>query len=155
MTFFIPLIITAQTAISGPYPTTPHPQEQEHASEETQASNTGIDKGVLEVGPGRSFKLSAKALEQLKIKTAVSPSRSSSLDIPLTAIAFTRREQIIYKFENDFFYPVEVKVIKKTLSRALVKPLHLDGSIKEYAIDGVKFLRNIEVDIFSGEESHH
>ncbi len=128
-----------------------HGDEKE---EEAAVSNVGEDKGVLEASKAKGFKLTVEANKHLGIKTAPLQKEGNTFLVPKSAIAAVKRERFIYTFNGGFYKPVEVSIVRSSGANAFVKSEH-DEITGLIAVQGVHFLRNIEVDVFSGEEGGH
>lgn len=128
-------------------------QGDEH-EEEGSVSNVGADKGVLEALKAKGFKLTKEAVSHLGIKSVAPNKEGDSFLLPKSALVSVKRERFIYTLNDGFYKPVEISVVRSNVSQILVKPEH--GKITGQVVtEGVHFLRNIEVDVFSGDEGGH
>lgn len=128
-------------------------QADEH-EEEGSVSNVGPDKGVLEASKAKGFKLTKEAVAHLGIKAVAPKKEGDYFLLPKSALVSVMRERFIYTLNDGFYKPVEIIVVRSSGSQILVKPEH--GEITgQVATEGVHFLRNIEVDVFSGDEGGH
>ncbi|MBU6375019.1 MAG: hypothetical protein KGQ59_03415 [Bdellovibrionales bacterium] len=128
-----------------------HGEENE---EEGSASNVGEDKGVIEASRSKGFKLTPESVKHLGIKTIDSKKEGQSFTLPKSALVSVKRERFVYTFNNGFYKAVEVVVAKASSTQITVTSEH-DPISGQVVTEGVHFLRNIEVDIFSGDEGGH
>lgn len=120
--------------------------------DEETVSNVGENKGVLEASHEKGFRLSQEAVKHLGIKTIEVEKKNRSLVLPRSALASVKREFFVYTLNGEFFKSIEVTATPT--NPTTITPVH--GAIQgRVAVEGVHFLRNIEVDVFSNEGGDH
>lgn len=127
---------------------------EEGHEEEDSVSNVGEDKGVTEASIQKGFKLTPESVKHLGIKTIEPKKEGQSFMLPKSALVSVKREHFVYTLSGGFYKAIEVKVAKTSSTQITVTPEH-DPILGQVAIEGVHFLRNIEIDIFSGDEGGH
>lgn len=124
------------------------------SEEEGSVSNVGEDKGVTEASVKKGFKLTSESVKHLGIKSVEPKQEGKSITLPKSALVSVRRERFVYTLNDGFYKAIEVTVAKTSSTQITVTPEH-DSILGQVVIEGVHFLRNIEVDIFSGDEGEH
>ena len=131
-----------------------HAEKDDHEdNEESSVSNVGPDKGVVEASKAKGFKLTQQAIEHLGIQVQALKKEGGSITVPKESLVSVKRDKFFYVLKDGFYRPVKVSVVRSSANQMVVQAEeNIDGQI---VILGVHFLRNIEIDIFSGEEGGH
>lgn len=128
--------------------------KKKEKEEEGAISNVGEDKGVTEASRENGFKLTPESVRHLGLKAIEPKKDGKSVLLPRSALVSVKREQFVYTLNNGFYKSIEVVVAKTSPTQITVTPEH-DPILGQVVTEGVHFLRNIEVDIFSGSEADH
>lgn len=126
----------------------------ESKEEEGSVSNVGEDKGVTEASRAKGFKLTPEAVKHLGIKAIETKQGARSFTLPKSALVSAKRERYVYTLNSGFYKSVEVNVLDSNSTQVTIASEH-DPVSGQVVVEGVHFLRNIEDDIFSGDEGGH
>ena len=119
-------------------------------SKEKMPSGVGPGKAILEATKKEGLRLSEKALKNLEVVTAPIPS-SGSLRLSLSSLIYSQSEVGVYRLRTGWFKYIEVKIISKTPTEAIVRTSELRPS-DQVAISGGDLLKLADLNVWSGDE---
>lgn len=146
-----------------------HDEESSHAHEGGENDEHGHGHGGHEeeeggnrFGPGKAItaankkdgiQLSEKALKTLGV-TYGSVTGSGTFKVPLKSVVFSQDEVGIYRFKGGWHKLLEVQLVSKTASEAVIKTSELNAG-DQIAKDGVPLLRAAELEAWGGSGDGH
>ncbi len=151
-----------------------HGKEEGHDEESSHAHGSGEkdehghggneeEEGGNRFGPGKAItaankkdgiQLSEKALKTLGVTYGSTTGTSGTFKVPLKSVVFSQDEVGIYRFKEGWHKLIEVVLVSKTASEAVIKSseLHTGDQIVK---DGVPLLRAAELEAWGGSGDGH
>lgn len=126
---------------------------EEHKPEEEEANpNVGPGKGILKFDEHDGFELSPEALKSFGIQSQLLK-EVSSWELPVTCLLLTGEEKNVYRLREHAFKRVDIRILQKTDKTVRIESKDLKSG-DSVVIQGVGFLRVVELDATSGETGH-
>ncbi|MCC7460247.1 MAG: hypothetical protein IT286_02990 [Proteobacteria bacterium] len=127
-------------------------ENHEGHEEEEAKPNVGPDKGILKFDEHDGFELSPEALKSFNIQTQLLKD-ATSWELPVSCLLLTGNEKNVYRLRNHAFLRIDISILKKTdkTVRIISSDLKTGDAV---VVQGVGFLRIVEVDATSGETGH-
>lgn len=130
-----------------------HDDESVHGEKVESNPQVGENKGIVEANKEKGFKLSPEAEKNFAVKK-IKIKSSSSIELPLSAIATSTVEVNVYRFRDGFYKRIDFNQISKNQEKIFIKSLDLKEG-DEVAISGLGFLRVSEIAAFDGAPEGH
>ncbi|MBS1962315.1 MAG: hypothetical protein JST04_08875 [Bdellovibrionales bacterium] len=121
-----------------------------YSNEEEAEIEIGPDKGITELAPDKSFKLSPEAKQTFAIRTVAQSANTFS--VPNTAIVNARTESQLFRLRDGFYKPIHFKFLKQGDQMATVQTTELKAG-DEVVVQGVGFLRIVAAQLGEKENA--
>ncbi|AZZ37301.1 hypothetical protein CIK05_11045 [Bdellovibrio sp. qaytius] len=131
-------------------------EKNEHGDHKEEAevnAQVGADKGILEADKEKGFKLSPEAEKNFQINK-IKIVTSTSIELPLTAIATSTVEVNVYRFREGFYKRIDFIQLSKNQNKIFIKSPELKVG-DEVAVSGLGYLRVTEIAAFDGAPEGH
>lgn len=131
-----------------------HGEGEEHGHEEEEgAGSIGPGKAIEEASPAKGFRLSAKALKTLELKT-VTAGNPQRLVVPKSGIVTFGADRGVYRLRDNFFKLVDIKVLEKRPTEWVVQASNLLTS-DQIVVQGTGLLRVTDLEASGGGAGGH
>lgn len=125
----------------------------DHEEEEEGGSRFGPGKAITAANKKDGIQLSEKASKTLGL-SYVTVSGNGTFRVPLKSVVFSQDEVGIYRFKAGWHKLLDVELVSKTASEAVIKTPELNSG-DQIAKDGVPLLRAAELEAWGGSGDGH